>query len=856
MKKLTLRKKNKVESTESVMNLDGSEDVTKVIEEINAAIEDVTETSELTESSADIKTEEAVCEEVPDMDTAKTEECFESIEDAVDYESDGLLSSEESVAEATASEETEEVELAKDAEEAELAEETVSEEAEAKEIKAKKTKKNPKDVFNKLFAKKEKEEDDKPVKVSKFKFKIRYKIFVSFIVPIVFMIIVGVTSYSNAKNGLNEKFDESTHQTMNMAIEYLDVYCDTVKSEGMRYAFDKSLDKYFLGMLKNDAIEQANVYTNTRSGLLAAQSYNSVINNVHFITNSGIPMITTATGDKKDGIFAEYKEAMLALSEDGRNIPTWIFDHQMLDDVLAASSDPYFMSYQIATSNRFGYIVVDVRQAAVEQILEGMDFGKGSLIGFVTPTGEELINEWTKDGIKIYDAETPIFTTQSFFTDSQNSEELSGSVNVKYNDTSYMYLYNKSETSGVMLCALIPLSTVTGQAESIKSMTVAMVILATIIAVIIGTVISFLIQKNMKNLSKKLDEVANGDLTVKVRAYGNDEFQDLASSATNMIRNNRKLIRKLNETVDELEESAGNVQSVSDNISGYSTEISTAIDGISTGMARQAEHAEECVEKTNVLSIKIEKIGEMLEQVLKVTEKTEEMISKGTEIVEALSASANETTELTNQVGTSIDELKLESESINGFVATINNISSQTNLLSLNASIEAARAGEAGRGFAVVAEEIRKLADESARAAGEIKRKVETIGLKTTETVKSAKAAEDMVTKQTDAVSEVTNLFVAMNQQMEALYEDVKEIAQNASDTDQDRNDTLEAVENISAIIEETASSSALVNEMASNLLTSVETLAKTATALDEDMNGLKHEIAAFKVEKDEVIKS
>ena len=308
--------------------------------------------------------------------------------------------------------------------------------------------------------------------------------------------------------------------------------------------------------------------------------------------------------------------------------------------------------------------------------------------------------------------------------------------------------------------------------------------------------------------------------------------------------------------MEQLGNSANDVQEVSDNVLGYSTEISSAINGISTGMSRQARHAEECVEKTNVLSEKIEKISEMVENVLKLTEQTEEMISKGTEIVTLLSNRASDTTALTNQVGASIDELKQESESINGFVATINNISSQTNLLSLNASIEAARAGEAGRGFAVVAEEIRKLADESARAAGEIKRKVEMISLRTTETVQSAKDAEEMVSKQTDAVAEVTNLFDEMNHQMEVLYADMKDIAQNASNTNQDRNDTLEAVENISAIIQETASGSALVNEMANHLQTSVQRLAKTATALDEDMNDLTREIAVFKIEKEEVSKS
>ena len=700
------------------------------------------------------------------------------------------------------------------------------------------------------------ESEGKQKKFTGPRINISIKIFICFLVPILFMIVVGVISFTKAKQGLNDKFAESTQQTLGMAIEYLDVYSDVAKSEGMRNAYDKTYDQYFLGMYKKDIVEQANFNSNTRSGLMAAQSYNSVIGNIHFITNTGIPIITTATNDKFDGIFPEYKEAMLALSEDGRTIPAWVYEHPLIDDLLGAKQTPYFMSYQVATSNRFGYVVVDVRQEAVESILSSMNFGKDSIFGFVTPTGKELINEYSDDGGNVYIADAPVFSDQEFFTQSNAGEELSGSANVKYNGTNYLYLYNKSEETGIVLCALIPLSTVTGQAESIKAITATLVIIATIIAVLIGTFISLGIQRNMKHLSKKLDAVASGDLTVKVKHYGNDEFRGLASTANNMIQNNRKLISKLNGTVDQLESSSNDVQEVSDNVFKYSTEISSAIDGISIGMTKQASHAEECVVKTNVFAEKIEKISEMVDSVLHLSEQTEQMISQGTEIVQQLSDRASETTALTGQVGTSIDELRQESESINSFVATINNISSQTNLLSLNASIEAARAGEAGRGFAVVAEEIRKLADESAKAAGEIKRKVEVIGLRTTDTVKSAKDAEEIVLRQTDAVAEVTDLFKEMSHQMEALYSDMREIAQNASDTNQDRNDTLEAVENISAIIQETASSSALVSEMANHLQSTVERLAKTASSLDEDMNDLKREIAAFRVEKEEVSKS
>ena len=353
----------------------------------------------------------------------------------------------------------------------------------------------------------------------------------------------------------------------------------------------------------------------------------------------------------------------------------------------------------------------------------------------------------------------------------------------------------------------------------------------------------------MRRISKRLNQVAEGDLTVQVDARGRDEFQSLAKTATNMVHNNKKLVMRLSGTAAQLEASSDDVHNVSSSINNYSSDITKAIDEISIGMTKQAEHAEECVTKTNELSEKMKAISDMVEKAEQLSDKTENMIRKGTEIVEVLSTRAKETSDITNKVGESISLLKKESETINGFAQTINQISKQTNLLSLNASIEAARAGEAGRGFAVVAQEIRNLADDSSVAAGEIKNKVEIISAQTMSTVESAKNAEEMVAFQQEAVGQVIEVFKEMNDQMQELFVNLKEIGDCTASADVERNETLDAVENISAIIQQTASSSSLVHDMALELLNNVEKLTQTAGVLDDNMNGLKTEINAFTIE-------
>ncbi len=723
-------------------------------------------------------------------------------------------------------------------------------------VKKEKVKKEKKEKVKKL----EKEKSPKEKKPDKQKeqkvkrqiklFSLRNKILICFLVPILFMIVVGITAYHYSSEGMSGQFQESALQTANMAMQYLDVSCTYIQADGLKYAVDSNIEKYTIGMLKKDVVAQSTFISDTRVTLMATQTANPFISNVHFVTKPGIPIISTVNTSSYDGIYDDYYADMLALSTDGRNIPKWVDSHPRLDEHLGITNPEYFMAFQMPTTSKFAYIVIDVKESELLNTLNDIDFGNGSITGFVTGSGKELISERLEEGMESrLTAGEPVFANQDFYLKSLEEGELSGGMEVTFQGEDYLYIYEKSEVSNVTFCSLIPLSVVTGQAERIKQITITLVIIASIIALLNGTFITLGIQKNMKGISKKLNEVAKGDLTVQITSQSRDEFQGLAQTATNMVVHNKKLVTKLTDMVYQLETSAGNVNEASENINNYAGDITNAIDEISEGMTKQSEHAQECVVKTSMLSDRMKEISRMVEAVEALIDRTEKMISQGTEIVQVLSERAKETSSITARVGDSISVLKTESETINGFVQTISDISRQTNLLSLNASIEAARAGEAGKGFAVVAEEIRKLADDSNKAAGEIRNNVANISAQTVSSVNSAKAAEEMVALQADAVNEVIQVFHDMNSQMNDLFINLKEIADNTEAADKERDDTLDAVENISAIIEQTASGSALVREMANQLLSSVDKLSQTANALDDDMDGLKSEISAFKIE-------
>ena len=681
-------------------------------------------------------------------------------------------------------------------------------------------------------------------------FSIRNKIFICFLVPIIFMIVVGVAAYQKSSDGMQDKFRESTEQTVNMIGEYIEMSNAYIEAEGMRYAFDPNLNKSFAGLMDNDPVAKADAINKAKADVISSQTTNQYISNIFLITKKDTDCISTKgiAADTADG--KKFLETYLAdVPGDGKTPKKWVDGHDMLDKNAKLMKEDYILSYQLLSQKKNFCVVIDVKSEAIRDLLAGIDLGEGSIMGFVTEGGREIICENLPEGAESTLAEgEAVFFGQEFFA-AIGGENMSGSAEVTYKGEAYLFMYDRSEENGATICALVPVKVVTGQAESIKSLTITLVILAIIIASLIGIWIAAGIQGNMKRISKRFGEVAKGDLTVKVTAKGRDEFTGLAASATNMIYNNKKLVAKVNHSTGELEHSAGEVKSASEIISGYSEDITRAISGINTGMEKQFTYAQVCVEKTDALSNDMQEVSDTVEKVEGLVADTEKMIESAMSMVKVLGQRAKETTTITSQVGSSIAALKEETDIINQFVEMISEISEQTNLLSLNASIEAARAGEAGRGFAVVAEEIRKLADDSARAAGKIQDNVTNISKQTKSTVEDAKQAQEMVALQTEVVENVIEVFRDMSNQMAELVDGLKDIVASTEKADAEREDALESVKNISDIIEESAENVRDVNGVTEKLLQNVENLNRISDVLNLNMEELKTEISVFKTE-------
>ena len=397
----------------------------------------------------------------------------------------------------------------------------------------------------------------------------------------------------------------------------------------------------------------------------------------------------------------------------------------------------------------------------------------------------------------------------------------------------YLYVYAKIADSGAAICGRIPESVISASVNNIRTASVIAVIVAAVVSSLVGIIVSTNIGNAVKGISNGFEQAAQGDLTVAIKTKRKDEFGILSASANKMIENTKRLLLKVSSTADSLKQSSDDIGGASDSLVNASENITTSVNEIRIGLDTQAQDAGSCLNAADALTEKID---------------ADDSVKNGINAVENLKNKANETSEVTKGVIVDIEALARETSSIENIIATINDIASQTNLLSLNASIEAARAGEAGKGFAVVAEEIRKLAEQSAVSAGEIGNIITSVASKTEQTATAAKRAEEIVSQQEEAVNTTLTEFNVINENVKTIASHLKDIGLQVAEMEKAKVDTLSAVESISAVSEETAASSAEVEETALAAQKAAKDLNDVINDLRSAADSLTTELKGFKL--------
>lgn len=515
----------------------------------------------------------------------------------------------------------------------------------------------------------------------------------------------------------------------------------------------------------------------------------------------------------------------------------WVGSGSMpeLDKLLLVEPSSYILRVaHDVSSTTDAVMIVDIKKDAILDILTNFNLGEGSYVGIITPDNQEMVVEG-KDITKEEEGKSKtqnnvvkesIYKDQDFYKDALKSEKDSGKDYVRYAGKTYLFTYEKIGRSGIMLCSMVPQSVIVAQANGIRVLTFVMVIISCIIAMIVGTLISKGFSKSINLSIKELAKVSKGDLTVEFRTNRRDEFALLYGSCNDMLANIRGLIMEVESVYDALSASLNKVNTSSTTFSETTKDIQTSVHEIETGVGEQTESATDCLNEMDSLFTKINVVNDNTNEIGSIAASTQVAINSGLTSMDNLNAKTKSTTDITDSVIQTIKELSVHSKNIGQIVNSINDIAEETNLLSLNASIEAARAGAAGKGFSVVATQIRKLADQCLASAGKISNIVTEITETTKEAVNTAQTAEEIVDEQVEAVAATARSFQTLKQHIEKLSEYLESIQSSSKDMEASGSSTLNSMENISAILEETlasVTSVANVTDKQSEALTSLD---------------------------------
>lgn len=695
-----------------------------------------------------------------------------------------------------------------------------------------------KKLLKKIYRKKDSINSNVNSKI-RFSPTIRIKLIVAFIIPIAFIIFLGVTSYEKAAESICNNYEQSTKHTINMTAQYIDFGVDSMEALATQYIVDDTVLKY-LRDFEYDKIENSQNKRLIGNTISAKEITDKFISDISIFSDKVLP-ISTLDSAKAD-FYKQFVETDLGKKVGESNEVFWIGKDSYLDENIGGAGNSYSLRLLRKFQSENALLVIDMDMKTIQDILNSMEMEQTGIIGFVTADGKEIISTNQE-----YNGEY-VFYDKEFYQNVLAAEQSSNSLSVEYQGEDSLFISSKIGNTGAMICVLIPESIIIRQADSIKQLTFTIVIIACIIAILTGFLISTDIDRTIRYIISKLKKTSSGDLCVDFTTKRRDEFRILISEINNTFINVKELILQVKEMSKGVSEAGEGISDTSEKYLRTTQEISVAMDEIEQGITQLAKDAEECLYQMDSLSNKIILMSENTKEIEKIGEETKQSIQEGTIITERLTGQTQSTILITTEIVNRIDTLEVKSQSIGNIISAINEISNQTNLLSLNASIEAARAGEIGKGFSVVANEIRKLSVQTKESVDDIKQIIESIQSDTKDLAKSAKNAENVLVLQEEAVRNTTDSYQQINQSVDNLTLHLKDIIENVSNVENARVSTLGAVENISAVLEEIAASTNNVNLISNGQLSSIEALNQAAGNLSMNSNQLMHAVSKFKV--------
>ncbi len=382
--------------------------------------------------------------------------------------------------------------------------------------------------------------------------------------------------------------------------------------------------------------------------------------------------------------------------------------------------------------------------------------------------------------------------------------------------------------------------------ENKSTTTMILVVTIVVLVVISSIIILFIVNKRMSKRFKELEKFATqlgeGDLTAeRVEVKGKDEIAVIQNAMNKMANHLQTSIVRLLETTETVTNMSQTLRENAEETTEVNTQITTTMVDMANGSEEQLQSIKQTSHVMNEMRQSWSEVTLTMAEAIRLSEETAFEIENGSSNVDDTVVQMNLVKEQVDKIAAIIHSLSEHSSKISSIVDMIHSISSQTNLLALNAAIEAARAGEHGKGFAVVADEVRKLAEQTANATENIQGLISTSIEDTDHAVKVMEESTESVNMGVGKVISVGDIFQNIFKSIQSLNQHNQQVSNTIEVTNGKIDlvsDATAAIQKISEgsaeSVEQIAAGSEQQNASMQQLLASSQELSSMAQELEE----------------------
>ena len=432
---------------------------------------------------------------------------------------------------------------------------------------------------------------------------------------------------------------------------------------------------------------------------------------------------------------------------------------------------------------------------------------------------------------------------------SKKSENI-GFVESKVDNDKSLIIYNKIPNIDWTISTVYSKNKIHETANSIQQV---ILIVTAVILVLTFVALYFLISQivtPMVQLGTLMEKVADGDLTVHFNNNRKDEIGRLTHYFNDMIINMKNIVSVVKQSSENVEDRSHHLSAMADETSATSIEVSKAINEIAVGASQSSEHADFVMSKSMELSNKVTNMQQHTGTMKQITQEATALNVQGQQKMNELLLSFGNSEEGLGTMTAVVTALEAKISSIDEVMDSISSISAQTNLLALNASIEAARAGEHGKGFAVVAEEVRKLAEESAKSTEQVKQIVTELNKESELVVSQMQTMNTAFTEQGGVVKDTGEVFNQLSQFMENIEQSFGIVTNEITGIITYQDEVVEIIEKMAINSQSTAAACEEVSASSDEQQRAIHSVAEASEELSSLSEGLSLAISRFKIEE------